>query len=714
MCKIIFQILLSMTVSFQLIAQSRPIKSLSIGNQWFYVQKGWTHPGGGYACTFSYQVTKDSLINNDIFYKLEKSLGNYYGNVDSHAPANYYERADSIKLEVVYQLETDSVVICREKIYDFSMNIGETYYNPGAVPSLNFYPRVTTLAKGDTILFGKNLTYLKVKAVSYLFGRFWSYGIITIVERFGIVGIDHLAGDENYYRKLRGAVIDGKVYGDTTTILTGSWVKSVYPLNYSVNCELSPKIQISFFEPIDPAALNMDNILIYAKRSGACSIDKMDYSTNTKTLAFTLNSALAAGEDVDVTLKNLYDIYGIRMPDILAFHFKTQTTGGTGIFSKSDEFVLPHNPLALNVGDFDLDDDLDLIAGSGYSTNVPRNWISITLLKNIIQSGFVLIPSQYLLIPYPGLENELAIRDLLLIDFDLNGDLGILLTSNEGTFAIKQKEIGGGNLNDLERIGNSLGSISGDLNGDGFPDLLETDWTQIYFLMNYLGNFYRLWDYFITLEERDYRIAVGDWNNDSYLDLAVTQPLSAKLLVFINTWKERYKFILQNTIEKVNAANCIIPGDIDTDGDLDLVFSNGVVLINGGIGQFIHGTPFNFTGEKIELGDIDGDGVLDVVGISKDSLIILKNNSEGVFSRFFELPMEHHPNSLVMGDWDNDGDLDLAVAYDESNIITIFKNDYCPPEHPEFALEQNFPNPCSKLTHFFYTLPENMNVTLLI
>ncbi|HEX9973816.1 MAG TPA: T9SS type A sorting domain-containing protein, partial [bacterium] len=216
----------------------------------------------------------------------------------------------------------------------------------------------------------------------------------------------------------------------------------------------------------------------------------------------------------------------------------------------------------------------------------------------------------------------------------------------------------------------------------------------------------------INVEDISYRLAMGDWNNDSFLDLVVTQPKLTKLLVYTNNGNANFSLI--ETIENVPSAKCIIVGNIDKDADLDLVLSNGNVLLNNGQGKFSHGSPFNFNGEKIELGDIDGDGDLDLVGIAEDSLIVFKNNGTGIFSKFFELPLEHHPNSLVMGDWDNDGDLDLAVAYDESNIITIFKNDYAPSEPPGFALEQNFPNPCSKATYFFYTLPEAMSITLSI
>jgi hypothetical protein len=422
------------------------------------------------------------------------------------------------------------------------------------------------------------------------------------------------------------------------------------------------------------------------------------------------------GEDVTITLKDIRNLQGEwMMPFSYAFHFRTRAMNGTGIFTRGEEVNLPHTPLTLASGDFDLDGELDLIAASSHSTKNrygTSDWISILLLKNDAKKGFILTPPQEFLHLIQGLAGGYSISEFLLVDYDLTGDLGIILTTNYGALKIKQTELGSGLLKELETIETPCVVLAGDINTDGFPDLItRTNASEIRFFQNFMGNFTGLLAG-INVEDISYRLAIGDWNNDSYLDLAVTQPKLSKLLVYMNNGGVEFSF--KNTLENVDSAKDINAANIDGDADIDLVLSNGNVLLNNGQGKFSHGIPFNFNGDKIELGDIDGDGDLDVVGISKDSLIVLKNNSEGIFSRFSGLALENHPNSLVIGDWDIDGDLDIAVAYDESNIISIFKNDFTPTEIPGFALEQNFPNPCSKSTYFFYTLPENINVTLSI
>ena len=372
MCKIIFQILLSMTISFQLIAQTRLIKSLNIGNEWFYKQGSSIHGLGHHACSFAYKITKNTLIDNDIFYQFKQILGQVYAGSAMYAWSRYYERADSVRVEAIVGLYAMND---REIIYDFSIDIGDTLFYPMIHPGPLYTHYVTTIAKGDAIICGENLPYLKIRSLNYLYG-WWGSSTIVAVEKFGVIYIYYQGVDERYGRQLTGALIDGVAYGDMTNTFPG--IKSVTPSNNSLNSELSPVISMSFYGSRDAALLTDANILVYAAHSGAQFINTMNYNPDTQILDFTLKSPLTPGEDVTVTLNSLY----------YDFRFKTKTTGGPGIFSKSDEFVLPYTSSVLKAGDFDLDGDLDLISGSR-----PH---AITLIKNDSENGFIVIPSPVL------------------------------------------------------------------------------------------------------------------------------------------------------------------------------------------------------------------------------------------------------------------------------------------------------------------------------
>ena len=113
-----------------------------------------------------------------------------------------------------------------------------------------------------------------------------------------------------------------------------------------------------------------------------------------------------------------------------------------------------------------------------------------------------------------------------------------------------------------------------------------------------------------------------------------------------------------------NAGKKSTLGDIDGDGDLDLIVSSNTVnstkvYLNNGSGVFSDTEQSLGTANTYQtaLGDIDGDGDLDLVAPSysgNDKIYL--NNGSGVFSEsstFYSGGIQ----SLELGDIDGDGDL---------------------------------------------------------
>jgi hypothetical protein len=74
--------------------------------------------------------------------------------------------------------------------------------------------------------------------------------------------------------------------------------------------------------------------------------------------------------------------------------------------------------------------------------------------------------------------------------------------------------------------------------------------------------------------------------------------------------------------------------------------------------------------------DLDGDGDLDLAVANElsDSVSILKNNGDGTFASAVNYETGSHPHSVFCADLDGDGDIDLAVPNAYSNTISILKN----------------------------------------
>ena len=75
----------------------------------------------------------------------------------------------------------------------------------------------------------------------------------------------------------------------------------------------------------------------------------------------------------------------------------------------------------------------------------------------------------------------------------------------------------------------------------------------------------------------------------------------------------------------------------------------------------------------ITKGDVNGDGYLDLITTGPSKISVFYNNGGTEFTLNQELILPHNPYPVKLGDFDNDGDLDLVVAtlvsgYDTNGI----------------------------------------------
>jgi phospholipase C len=126
-------------------------------------------------------------------------------------------------------------------------------------------------------------------------------------------------------------------------------------------------------------------------------------------------------------------------------------------------------------------------------------------------------------------------------------------------------------------------------------------------------------------------------------------------------------------------------GDFNGDGKLDLAVANGSthsiqIMLGNGNGTFTAGSSFSVGSgpaslpTSLAVGDFNEDGKLDLlVGVSPDSVVeVLVGDGTGNFTLVNTIPTVVNPVSLVVTDFNLDGFSDFAVANGQDNTVTVF------------------------------------------
>ncbi len=192
-----------------------------------------------------------------------------------------------------------------------------------------------------------------------------------------------------------------------------------------------------------------------------------------------------------------------------------------------------------------------------------------------------------------------------------------------------------------------LNDGQGRFNSGGVLEVAEASWVQ---LGDLDGN--GTLDIFVTNDSRSWNPAEHGsqiWLNDGHANFTFAQRLGD------------------------GNSNRVTLGDIDKDGDLDAIVSGTLVKgrgadalwLNQGNGHFqLDPQAVDYGGGlyRTQIGDLDGDGILDIVTVNLD------DNHANVFlsSKNRTQVSQQIPNAVdvALGDFDGDGDLDAFVVDD--------------------------------------------------
>jgi hypothetical protein len=181
-------------------------------------------------------------------------------------------------------------------------------------------------------------------------------------------------------------------------------------------------------------------------------------------------------------------------------------------------------------------------------------------------------------------------------------------------------------------------------------------------------------------------IKAADFNADGSLDLAFVNELSGVSPVDLGYGKGAFNSA-GDLFHTNGFAEGAAVGDFNADGKLDVIVASGgttaipgsglAVSLGNGDGTFTQGSvsPILLGSllSSIVTGDFNGDGKLDlaVTDSAGNAVIVLLGNGDGTFGLPTTIPVGNKPESIIAADFNNDGKLDLAVVNNGDGTVTL-------------------------------------------
>jgi VCBS repeat-containing protein len=363
-------------------------------------------------------------------------------------------------------------------------------------------------------------------------------------------------------------------------------------------------------------------------------------------------------------------------------------------FSGPQNFATGQAPVAVALGDFNEDSDIDLVTanrdsgdvsvllgeqGGGFSA--PRNFPS--------GDGSIARPVSVAVADFNADDH----LDVAVANFRSDSPTDLPLTVFKGT--------GDGNLvlaDFLSLMGSPSSVAVGDFNQDSFPDLAVANAASagsplppnVTVLFGTSTSF-RLGPV-IPLRARPHSVAVGDFNNDSEPDLAISENAGVEILLGMGGGDFSEPRILSGLV-----GGPLSVGDFNGDGNLDLVvpifssFPSVVSVLRGiGDGGFSRSEEF-LMGEgprAVAVADLNADADPDLAvtsdaGLGPHGVSVLQGIGGASFADPTIFPTADGPRGVTAGDFNGDSRLDIVTANSEANNVSVLLNSPPPTAKPD-------------------------------
>ena len=263
-------------------------------------------------------------------------------------------------------------------------------------------------------------------------------------------------------------------------------------------------------------------------------------------------------------------------------------------------------------------------------------------------------------------------------------DIGVKLLLNRtvlGTANIDLEPVPPGPDDVIVAGAGPFGMAVADLDGDGRGDLVVADAiAETVTVVRSTGpGTYELVGTPVSLSGLPAGVAIADFTGDGVPDVAVARNAAALVTVLQNDGTG----VLTPWVEEAVGAepNYLITADFDRDGQFDLATSNTaaneITVLLGRPAGFLVGTLTGIDHPTALLAqDIDRNGAVDLVvtTLDGDFRIFLGIATGGGFAPAMRFPGTYKATSAGLGDIDGDGLADLVIASTEARRVSIYRN----------------------------------------
>ena len=355
----------------------------------------------------------------------------------------------------------------------------------------------------------------------------------------------------------------------------------------------------------------------------------------------------------------------VAVPSILSWAAQKPAKFTTGqLFFIGEDYREDLTITWLAYGDFNNDGKLDLVSADGQG---PAFSVMLGNGDGTFQTGNVIyLPTgsaapEYVAV---GDVNHDGNQDVLVRTAATPSIVYVYLGNGKGGFSLAGSYATGNSV-----YGNYHGFALADLRGIGKLDIVATnrdDNTVSVLLGNGDGTFKPQVSYPTGTSTAPVDLAVADFNKDGHLDL-VTVDSVAGISILLGDGHGAFQaptFYAGG----FSGASGIAVGDLKGDGNLDVVIASwdgATVFLGSGSGTFQPGVSYFVPwGNSIAIGDLNGDKKLDlVVSDQYDSaLYVLLGKGDGTFQTAVGYVTDWASQSVVLADFNRDGKLDVAVG----------------------------------------------------